>query len=943
MSEQLATARGVRRSFVDFFAGHGHHHEASASLIPHDASLLFTVAGMVPFKPYFVGEQQAPWDRAVTVQKCVRAGGKHNDLDEVGRTSRHLTFFEMMGNFSFGDYFKSEACAFAWDFVTQRLGLDPDRLWITVHVSDDEAEAIWRDEVGVPAERIQRLDEDNYWRMADTGPCGPCSEIFWDKGPEFGDDGGPAHGDDERFIEIWNLVFMQFEQHDDGSMTPLPKPSIDTGAGLERILSVLQGVDSVWETDEFDRLLSTIAEISGVEPGSDERTDVSQRILADHIRSSAFLIGDGVFPSNEDRGYVLRRIIRRAVRHAWLLGVEDPIMPRLVDALVEIMGDDYPELVRNHDFVRGVLDREEQRFRETLRAGSAILDTALDGLSEGGILDGEVAFKLHDTYGFPLELTEEITVERGVGVDLDGFRAAMAEQRARAKAARKEAAGAGGTGDLRHVLEAHGPTEFVGRAVDESDAEVLHLDDEVLVLDRTPFYAEAGGQVGDTGMVESSTGTLRVLDTTLALDGLHAHRIEVVDGTVEVGQTVRASIDAGRRAAIRRNHTGTHILHWALRRVLGDHVKQQGSWVGPDRLRFDFSHYEGLTDGQVVEIEDLVNAEVLANAACDHFETTKEEAEALGAIAFFGDRYGDTVRVLRAGPNSIELCGGTHVSALGDIGLLKIVTEGSIGSNIRRLEAVTGDAAIGRLRSAEGTLAEAADLVGVPVDDVLDGIRKRVSEGKELRREIAALRRQAALGRVDELVAEAEDGLVVRRIDGIDRDGLRELALAIRDHDGVRAVVLGTAPEGGGAALVSVVDPGSGLDAGELVAEAASTIGGGGRPNSDLTTPADVLYRTGDRARDHRAIVGLVREWEVEVVVVGVPYSLDGGTGPAAEEMLAESSDLAALLDVPVETHDERLTTVTAAQQLREAGLDERAQRRVVDQVAELRSGGTDG
>ncbi len=844
MSEQLATARGVRRSFVDFFAGHGHHHEASASLIPHDASLLFTVAGMVPFKPYFVGEQQAPWDRAVTVQKCVRAGGKHNDLDEVGRTSRHLTFFEMMGNFSFGDYFKSEACAFAWDFVTQRLGLDPDRLWITVHVSDDEAEAIWRDEVGVPAERIQRLDEDNYWRMADTGPCGPCSEIFWDKGPGFGDDGGPAHGDDERFIEIWNLVFMQFEQHDDGSMTPLPKPSIDTGAGLERILSVLQGVDSVWETDEFDRLLSTIAEISGVEPGSDERTDVSQRILADHIRSSAFLIGDGVFPSNEDRGYVLRRIIRRAVRHAWLLGVEDPIMPRLVDALVEIMGDDYPELVRNHDFVRGVLDREEQRFRETLRAGSAILDTALDGLSEGGILDGEVAFKLHDTYGFPLELTEEITVERGVGVDLDGFRAAMAEQRARAKAARKEAAGAGGTGDLRHVLEAHGPTEFVGRAVDESDAEVLHLDDEVLVLDRTPFYAEAGGQVGDTGMVESSTGTLRVLDTTLALDGLHAHRIEVVDGTVEVGQTVRASIDAGRRAAIRRNHTGTHILHWALRRVLGDHVKQQGSWVGPDRLRFDFSHYEGLTDGQVVEIEDLVNAEVLANAACDHFETTKEEAEALGAIAFFGDRYGDTVRVLRAGPNSIELCGGTHVSALGDIGLLKIVTEGSIGSNIRRLEAVTGDAAIGRLRSAEGTLAEAADLVGVPVDDVLDGIRKRVSEGKELRREIAALRRQAALGRVDELVAEAEDGLVVRRIDGIDRDGLRELALAIRDHDGVRAVVLGTAPEGGGAALVSVVDPGSGLDAGELVAEAASTIGGGGRPNSDLTM-------IGGRAPEH--------------------------------------------------------------------------------------------
>jgi alanyl-tRNA synthetase len=844
MPEPSATARGVRRAFVDFFAGHGHHHEPSASLIPHDPTLLFTVAGMVPFKPYFVGEQPPPWDRAVTVQKCVRAGGKHNDLDEVGRTSRHLTFFEMMGNFSFGDYFKSDACAFAWDFVTTHLGLDPERVWVTVHVSDDEAEAIWRDEVGVPAERIQRLDEDNYWRMADTGPCGPCSEIFWDKGPEFGADGGPAHGDAERFIEIWNLVFMQFEQHEDGSMTPLPKPSIDTGAGLERILSVLQGVDSVWETDEFVRLITTIGELSGVAPGSDPRSDVSQRILADHIRSSAFLIGDGVFPSNEDRGYVLRRIIRRAVRHAWLLGVEDPIMPDLVDALVGIMGDDYPELVRNHDFVRGVLDREERRFRETLRSGLAILDAALDGLAAGGTLDGDVAFKLHDTYGFPLELTEEITVERGVGIDLDGFHAAMAEQKSRARAARKDAAVGTGSGDLRHVLEAHGPTEFVGRDVDESDAEVLYIDAEVLILDRTPFYAESGGQVGDTGTVGSSTGTLRVLDTTLVLDGLHAHSVEVLDGSVEVGQVVRATIDAERRADIRRNHTGTHILHWALRRVLGDHVKQQGSWVGPDRLRFDFSHYEGLTDAQVVEIEDLVNAEVLGNATCNHFETTRDEAKSLGAIAFFGDKYGDTVRVLQAGPNSIELCGGTHVSALGDIGLLKIVSEGSIGSNIRRLEAVTGDASIGRLRSAEGTLVEAADLVGVPVDDVLDGIRKRVAEARELRSEVDDLRRRAALGRVDELVDGAEDGLVIRRIDDIDQNGLRELAVAICGRDGIRAVVLAAAPQGGGAALVSAVAPSSGLDAGALVAEAAKTIGGGGRPNPNLTI-------IGGRAPEH--------------------------------------------------------------------------------------------
>ena len=829
------TAQAVRRAFVEFFAGHGHHHEASGSLIPHDPTLLFTVAGMVPFKPYFVGEQPAPWPRAVTVQKCVRAGGKHNDLDEVGRTSRHLTFFEMLGNFSFGDYFKSEACAFAWEFVTTHLGLDPERLWITVHVSDDEAEAIWRDEVGVPLDRIQRLDEDNYWRMAETGPCGPCSEIFWDKGPEFGDDGGPAHGDDERFIEIWNLVFMQFEQHTDGSMTPLPAPSIDTGAGLERILSVLEGVESVWETDEFHRLLGRIAELSGVAHGEAERTDVSQRILADHARSSTFLISDGVFPSNEDRGYVLRRIIRRAVRHAWLLGVEDPIMPELVDAVVTIMGADYPELERNHGFVRDVLDREERRFRETLRTGSAILDDAIDGLEDGAALAGDVAFKLHDTYGFPLELTEEITAERGITVDLDGFRAAMADQQSRARAARKDAGGAATTGDLRSVLDEHGPTEFVGRDVDEATATVLYVDDEVAVLDRTPFYAESGGQIGDTGILASDTGTLRVLDTTLALDGLHRHRVEAVNGEIVVGQEVRATIDAERRSAIRRNHTGTHLLHSALRRVLGDHVKQQGSHVGPDRLRFDFSHFEALTAEQMAAVEDLANADILANPTCNHFETTKAEAEAAGAIAFFGDKYGDTVRVLEAGPHSTELCGGTHVAALGDIGPLKIVAEGSIGSNIRRIEAVTGTAPIDRLRGAEAALTEAAEMVGVPVDDVLDGIRRRLADAKALRRELDDLRRQAALGRAGELAATAEDGVVVARVDGIDRDGLRGLAMAIRDHDGVRAAILGAAPDGGGAALVSAVSADSDLDAGALLADAAKTIGGGGRPNPDVT------------------------------------------------------------------------------------------------------------
>ena len=835
MAEQLLTANEVRRAFVDFFVERDHHHEPSGSLIPHDPTLLFTVAGMVPFKPYFVGEQPPPWPRAVTIQKCVRAGGKHNDLDEVGRTSRHLTFFEMMGNFSFGDYFKPEACASAWEFVTNRLGLDPERLWVTVHLSDDEAAAIWENEVGIPSERIQRLDEENYWKMADTGPCGPCSEIFWDKGPKFGADGGPAHGDEERFIEIWNLVFMQFEQHEGGSMTPLPAPSIDTGAGLERILSVLQGVESVWDTDEFSRLLETIGDLAGVTYGNGERTDVSMRILADHARSSSFLISDGVSPSNEDRGYVLRRIIRRAVRHAWLLGVEDPIMPQLVDAVVTVMGVDYQELERNQGFVRDVLDREERRFRETLRTGSSILDDALDNLGEGDTLDGEVAFKLHDTYGFPFEVTEEICAERLIGVDLDGFRAAMTQQQDRARSARKTVSGEPSEDGLRGVLDEHGPTLFTGRNHDDADAIVLHVGNGTVMLDRTPFYAEAGGQIGDTGTITSETGRFQVVDTTLVLDALHLHHIESVDGILEEGQQVRAVIDGKRRSAIRRNHTATHILHWALREVLGDHVKQQGSYVGADRLRFDFSHFEGMTAERLAAVEDLANAEILANYECRHLEVTREEAESMGAIAFFGDKYGETVRVLEAGPNSLEFCGGTHVSALGDIGMVKIISEGSIGSNIRRLEALTGAAPLDRLRDVERTLDEAAQLIGVPVDDLLDGIERRVEELGDLRRSVDDLRRSAALSRAGELAGSATEGLVVAQVVDVDRDSLRDLAVAVRDHEGVRVVVLGVAPSDGGVVMVAAVSAESGLDAGTILAEAAKTIGGGGRPNSEVT------------------------------------------------------------------------------------------------------------
>ena len=835
MGKKVLTAKSIRREFIDFYVARDHFHESSDSLIPDDSTLLFTNSGMVQFKSYLTGEQPAPWPRAVTVQKCARAGGKHNDLEEVGRTSRHLTFFEMMGNFSFGDYFKSEACAFAWEFVTKNLGLDPERLWITVHETDDEAATIWEEEVGVSADRIQRLDEDNYWRMADTGPCGPCSEIFWDKGPEHGEEGGPAHGGEERFVEIWNLVFMQFEQHADGSQTPLPAPSIDTGLGLERVLSVLQGVDSVWETDEFSTLLKSISELTQVAQKESESFDVSMRILADHARSSTFLINDGVFPSNEDRGYVLRRIIRRAVRHAWLLGVEDQIMASLVDVVVEMMGSDYPELAQNHDYIRGVIDREEEGFRETLRSGLTILDTAIDGLKTGEFLDGQVIFKLHDTYGFPLELTEEITRERGISIDSQGFSEAMNEQKERAKAARKENGTADISGDLRPLLEEHGLTSFIGREENKTEAEVLYIENNYVVLDRTPFYAESGGQIGDTGTLTNTRGAVRVIDTKLALDGLHVHETEDNELEIAVGDKLVVEIDVARRMDIRRNHTATHLLHSALRRVLGEHVKQQGSWVGPDRLRFDFSHYAAVQPEEIREIEDMVNMEVLNNLPCNHYETSKEKAEAAGAIAFFGDKYGDSVRVLEAGPSSIELCGGTHVNALGDIGAFKIITEGSVGANIRRIEAITGPAPINRLRDLESTLASASEKLGVPIDDVLEGIDKRIAENKEIKNELNEVRRALALNQVDALVETAENGLVIAQVTGVDQDGLRELATAISSRGGIRAVVLGLAPEGGGAALVSIVTSDSGLDAGALVSESAKTIGGGGRLNSEMT------------------------------------------------------------------------------------------------------------
>ena len=837
------TADELRAAFTGFFAERAHTVVPSASLIPHDPTVLFTVAGMVPFKSYFVGDEVAPYHRAVSVQKCARAGGKHNDLDDVGRTKRHLVFFEMLGNFSFGDYFKADAIPWSWELVTEAFGLDGDRLWITVHDSDDEAEAIWHETVGVPMERIQRLgDKDNFWQMGDTGPCGPCSEIHIDRGPAFGPDGGPLNDPQgDRFMEFWNLVFMQFDQAADGTRTPLPKPSIDTGAGLERILTLVQGVDSVWDTDVLAPLIDQAQSVTGrryVSGDEADRTSFSLRVLAEHARSSAMLVSDGVFPSNEGRGYVLRRIIRRAVRHAYLLGTERLVMPDLVTTAIGVMGNAYPDLVANQDFITGVLTREEERFRQTLRTGVSILD---DELAQcGDRLPGATAFLLHDTYGFPLELTEEITSERGVGVDRDGFDAEMAAQRERAKAAQKSKAVDEDRADAyRELVEQFGLTEFVGDAQDSTEARVLAVmatgDDEVeIVLDRTVFYAESGGQVGDTGTITTPTGTVEIRDTTFALPGLRRHMGRIVEGEVSVGQTATAAIDADRRAAIRRNHTGTHVVHWALRHVLGDHVKQAGSLVDDQRLRFDFSHYGAVTEDEIVEIERLANREVLANTSVRAFETSKDEALNLGAIAFFGDKYGDVVRVLEAG-TSIELCGGTHVRATGDIGTIKIVSEGSIGSNLRRIEAVTGEHALERLQRDEHILAEAGRLVGTTAEDVLDGVQRKLDEMRALQDEIKTLRGRLAASQALELVERAVDGVLVERVDGVAPGDLRDLAVAIRQR-GVSTVVLAGVAPTGGVALVAAVQPDSGRAAAELLRDAAKAVGGGGGGKGDLAT-----------------------------------------------------------------------------------------------------------
>ncbi|CAB4552505.1 unannotated protein [freshwater metagenome] len=845
------TAQELRTSFLKFFAERDHMAVPSASLIPHDPTVLFTVAGMVPFKPYFVGDEVAPYSRAATIQKCARAGGKHNDLDDVGRTKRHLVFFEMMGNFSFGDYFKSKAIPWSWEFVTETLGFDGDRIWVTVHTSDDEAEAMWHEEVGVPMDRIQRLgDKDNFWQMGDTGPCGPCSELHIDRGSEFGPPGGPLndpHGD--RFMEFWNLVFMQYNQSSDGSRVALPKPSIDTGAGLERILALLQGKDSVWETDAIFPIVEAAQSVTGSSykiGDYEDRASFSLRVLAEHARSSTMLVNDGVFPSNEGRGYVLRRIIRRAVRHAYLLGTEKLVMPALVESAISTMGEAYPDVIAQKDFILGVLTKEEERFRQTLKTGLSILETELNQADEKHVVSGSTAFLLHDTYGFPLEVTQEIVAERELSVDLDGFRVEMDQQRQRAKAARKGNVADDSRIDLyREVMESHGTGAFVGYERESCLTKVLAIipDDDGLFdvfLEQTPFYAESGGQVGDTGFLTSASGNYEVLDTTYALPGLRRHLCRVISGTLLINQEVDASIDVLRRTAIRRHHTATHILHWALREVLGEHVKQAGSLVNDERLRFDFSHYDSLTIDQLKRIEDLANTLTLDNAAVTSLETSKDEALEKGAIAFFGDKYGDQVRVLSAGP-SVELCGGTHVTATGDIGLIHIISEGSVGANLRRIEAVAGIRSLELLQREQRSLNEAATLLGTSSQELLVGVHRKLDEFKAVQDENKILRSRLAVFGATSLAQGAHEGIVVARVDELSPGDLRELALAVRQQVGIRAVVLGGLTPEGGVSLVAAVTPSSGLSATALIKDAAKVVGGGGGGKGDIATAGGKL------------------------------------------------------------------------------------------------------
>ncbi|MFS2033070.1 alanine--tRNA ligase [Polaromonas sp. CT11-55] len=871
MSQPTFTVADIRKTFLDFFASKGHTVVPSSSLVPgNDPTLMFTNSGMVQFKDVFLGTDKRPYVRAVSVQACLRAGGKHNDLENVGYTARHHTFFEMLGNWSFGDYFKRESLKWAWELLTEVYKLPPERLMATVYLEDDEAYDIWTKEIGLPPERVIRIGDnkggryksDNFWMMADTGPCGPCSEIFYDHGDHI--PGGPPGSPDEdgdRFIEIWNNVFMQFDMAADGSVTKLPAPCVDTGMGLERLAAILQHVHSNYEIDIFEALIKAAAR----ETGEKDLGNKSLRVIADHIRATAFLVSDGVNPSNEGRGYVQRRIIRRAIRHGYKLGKKTPFFHKLVADLAKLMGDAYPKLRTDEARITAVLKAEEERFFETLEIGMTILDTALAGGAK--VLPGEVAFKLHDTYGFPLDLTNDVCRERDVQVDEAGFKAAMDKQKNQARAAGKfkmdralEYTGSGNTFTGYELLEE--PAKVVALYADGVAVQALNAGQSgVVVLDTTPFYAESGGQVGDQGRITAAGASFAVDDTQKIRADVFGHHGTQEEGTLKVGDAVKAQVNTAVRAATVRNHSATHLMHKALREVLGEHVQQKGSLVNAERTRFDFAHGAPVTDAQIREIEARVNAEILSNVATDASVMDMEAAQKSGAMMLFGEKYGDRVRVLTIG-SSKELCGGTHVARTGDIGLFKIVAESGVAAGVRRVEAVTGENALAYLQSLESTVQAAAGSLKASPTELQGRIGQVLDQVKTLEKEIAALKGKLASSQGDELLTQAVDvkGLKVlaAKLEGADAKTLRDTMDKLKDKLKTAVIVL-AAVDGDKVQIAAGVtaDSVGKVKAGELVNFVAQQVGGKGGGKADMAMAGGTdASKLGDALKSVQAWVG---------------------------------------------------------------------------------------
>jgi len=843
------SAADVRRAFLEFFRERGHTVVPSASLVPgNDPTLLFTNAGMVQFKDCFLGRDKRDYVRAVSSQRCVRAGGKHNDLENVGYTARHHTFFEMLGNFSFGDYFKKDAIRFAWDFVTGTLKIDPARLMVTVYATDDEAFELWHKEAGVPKDKIVRIGDkpgggsDNFWQMGETGPCGPCTEIFFDHGAHIpGGPPGSPDADGDRWVEIWNLVFMQFDRSADGKLTPLPKPSVDTGAGLERVSAVMQGVTNNYDIDLFKNLVKAAAALAN----TDDLTNSSLRVIADHIRACTFLIIDGVTPSNEGRGYVLRRIIRRAIRHGYKLGIKDAFFYKLVDTLAAEMGGAFPELTTGKALAARVLKQEEERFAETLANGMQLLDSAFAALKGGKTLDGETVFKLYDTYGFPVDLTADIARERELSIDTAGYEAAMEVQRKQSQAASKFGV------DMSGGIRLEDKTDFLGYEATTDVGKVVALlkngatvqtlnagEEGEVVLDRTPFYAESGGQVGDAGELGNVSAKFTVADTQKR-GAAFSHIGKLTAGLIKIGDSLAANVDAPRRKAIMANHSATHLLHAALRKVLGTHVQQKGSLVAPDRLRFDFSHFQAITHDELTQIERLVNAEIRKNAAAETREMPYDTAVAEGAIALFGEKYEKDVRVLRMGEFSMELCGGTHVARAGDIGIFKILSEGGVAAGVRRIEAITAEGALDYVEHTDQLVKDVAGLVRGSRDDVKAKVADALERIRQLEKENRELKNKLASGQGTDLSAGARDiagvKLVAAQVDGADAGALRNAVDQLKDKLKSAVIVLASVDATNKITLVAGVtaDQTGKVKAGELVGNVAGQVGGkgGGRPD----------------------------------------------------------------------------------------------------------------